>query len=365
MNYEDEMKELVFKAYDYDDAGKYSLAVPLLEKAASIARENNDILNEMYCKFDLIKAYIFSGQGKKGIITFFWCVAQMEKGYTNDKVVYQVLWEYKYILSDIIEYIAIPNEKINETFEKMKKLYLENNLSLSPYYSLKVQACRSGIDDGTSIEEYYKKWITSSVDDRYEDCKACTINKKVNYYIFMGDYKRALQEAEDILNRRFECGEVPDTTFADLVIPVYSLGEYELAEEFHKKGLRLVNGDEDCIMYISDHIMYLSITNIDKGIEVFQKNYPNLFKSESDEDKMWFNAASFALFSNLQKKDISKVKLKVPKKSPIYSHDEYDVVKLKEFFEEEAIKFMDGFDERNGNTVVSDELKRYLKVCGC
>ncbi|WP_315117343.1 hypothetical protein [uncultured Clostridium sp.] len=365
MNYEDEIKELVFKAYEYDDAGKYSLCIPLLEKATSIAKENNDILREMYCKFDLTKAYIFSGQGKKGIITFFWCVAQMEKGYTNDEVVYQVLWEYKYILNDIVSYMTIPSEKINETFEKMKKLYLENNLSLSPYYSLKIQACSAGIDDGTSIEEYYKKWITSSVDDRYEDCKACNIDKKVSYYISIGDYKRALQESEDIINGRFKCAEVPDITFADLLIPVYSLGEYELAEEFHKKGLRLINGDESSIIYIAEHMMYLSITNVEKGIEVFQKNYPNLFKYEADEDKMWFNAASFALFFNLQKKDLQRIKLKIPKKSPLYSQDEYDVVKLKEFFEEEVKKFMDGFDKRNGNSVISDHVKKYLKVCNC
>lgn len=265
MNYEDKIKELVFKAYDYMDVHKYSLCVPLLEKAVSIARENNDILNEMYCKFDLITAYVFSNQAKKAMITFFWCVSQMEKGYTNDEVVYQVIWEYKYILSNMCDYLVIPNEKINETFEKMKNFYLENNISLSPYYSLKVEACQSGIEDGTSIEEYYQKWLTTPVDHKYEDCTACTINKKVDYYIFIGDYEKALRQAKDILNGKFKCGEVPSTTFANLLIPVYSLGKYELAEEFHKKGLRAINENKGLITCTPNHIMYLSITNIEKG----------------------------------------------------------------------------------------------------
>ncbi|WP_027626112.1 hypothetical protein [Clostridium lundense] len=365
MNYEDKIKEFVFKAYDYMDVRKYSLCVPLLEKAANIAKENNDILMEMYCKFDLIKAYIFSNQAKKAMITFFWCVSQMEQGYTDDKVVYQVIWEYKYILDNMHNYLAIPNEKINQTFEKMKNFYLENNLSLSPYYSLKVEAYQSGIADGTSIEEYYQKWITTSPDDRYEDCTACTINKKVTYYIFMGDYKQALQQGKDILNGRFTCGEVPSTTFANLLIPVYSLGKYELAEEFHKKGLRLINGDKELITSIPYHIMYLSISNIEKGIEVFQKNYSALFKNESAATTMWFDAACYALFSNINKKGIEKIKLRLPKNSPIYSGDDYDIKALEKYFLDETEKLMNAFDKKNGNYIVSEFLKRHLKVCGC
>lgn len=365
MNYKDEVMKLIYKADEYDRLNQFNLAIPLQEKAVSIASEHDDVIFQMYWRFDLIKSYIFTGDTLKAIIHFSWCVTQMEKGYTNDQVVYQILWEYKYIADEIVRFASVSHKKIEEFFESMKKMYIEENISLHPYYSLRVGACIFGIDTGTDIKEYYKKWLVEPVDEEYEDCNACSLGRKISYYIFLGDYRSALKAAKNIINGTCECSQVPHVPFAELLLPLYSLEEYELADTLQRKGIRLINGDKTFIKEVGRHIMYLSLTNIENGIRVFERNYPNSLKCSIDDMKMWFNMGAFVLFSKLKEKDIEKIKIKIPKDSPIYSTKGYNVSDLREFFKKETIKLIDAFDHRNGNHVVSDYLQRHLDICDC
>lgn len=364
MGYQDEVIELVYKAYDYEEEEKYNLAVPLLEKAVKMASEYDDIIFQMKCRFDLTDVYIATGDIMKGIINFSWCVSQKDKGYVDESVIYQILWQYKYIIDTIPNFAAIPCDKINKLFEEMRKMYLENNLSLSPYYNLKVAAAMYGINDGIDIRDYYKKWITEPVDDEYSDCDACLTAQKVMYHLFIGDYEKALKEAQSIISGKSKCAHVPHVPFGELILPIYSMGNYELADLIQRKGVRIVNGNKAFIKQIGKYMMYFSITNLEKGIKLFEKNYPIFLNYNVEDPKMWFNVGAFALFSKLEEMNVKKMNIKVPFESPIYSEKEYDVSVLKEFFKNEAKKTINLFDRRNGNSVISDVVKKDLDICG-
>jgi hypothetical protein len=364
MSYKGEVRLLINNAYRFINKSRHILAVPILEKAVSIAGEHDDVLFEMYCRFELTDCYAFAGDIIKAFINFTWCVNQMEKGYVNDKVIFNIIWHYKYITDEIYNYVDIPLEKINELFKKMKKMFIENNVSLNPYYGLRVKACTSGIDTGVDVREYYRKWMLEPEDDNYGDCSACVLNRKVSYHIFLNNYERALKEAENIINGTYKCSQIPHITFAELLLPVYALGEYKTAEMLQIKGLRLIDGDKTFVRETSYHIMYLSLVNIEKAVKVFEKNYPNHLTCNGDHRKMLFNAAAFVLFSKLQERDNETIKLKMPKEASIYSKEGCDVSDLKEFFRNETLKIMNAFDRRNENYVVSDNLRKYLEICG-
>ncbi|MFD3157364.1 hypothetical protein ACFIJ5_10955 [Haloimpatiens sp. FM7330] len=361
MSYKEDALKYVYEAYKYKNKDKYKLA--LLEKAVNIAGQHDDVLFEMYCRFDLIDAYVFSGEIIKAFMHFTWCQAQRKKGYTDDKVIYNSIWHHKYISSEITEFTSISCEKINNVYENMKKIFIENNVSLKSYYSLRIEAYMSGIDNGTDIQEYYKKFLLEPEDEEYDDCRACTLDAIVRYYIFLGKYEKALKEAKNIINGTLKCAQIPHVTFAKLLLPLYELKKYELAETLQRKGIRLINGDKVFVTEIGFHMMYLALTNPEKGIKVFEKNYSNFLKANMDSSKMWFNVGAYALFSKLQENEVEIVKIKVPTSSKIYSEDGYNVSELSEFFRNESMSIMDAFDKRNNNSIVSDDVKRYLKIC--
>ncbi|WP_027626111.1 hypothetical protein [Clostridium lundense] len=367
MDYKSEVDELLDDGDDYCDENKYTLALPLYEEAVKISSQYDDIVYQLHCRYRLTNAYVFCGDLMKGIINFSWCITQMEKGYVDDEILYQLLWQYKFLLDSAPKFIAVPTSKINELFQDMKEKYLKNNASLKSYYSEKVEAYMYGVTDDkvSDIREYYKMWISEPGDGEYENCTACTLSQKVSYHIFLGEYEKALKMAHTIINGVHTCAEQPHVTFAGLLLPLYVLEKHELAESLQIKGLRLVNRKKAFIKQLAYHIMYLSITNLEKAIQVFVANYPNFLKCNVDDYILWFNAASYVLFSKLNKIGLEKIRLKTPKTSPIYSNGDYDVNKLKEYFFNETEKFMDAFDKRNGNTVISEFVKRYLKICGC
>lgn len=364
MYYQDEVMELIYAAYKYEEEDKYNLAVSLLEKAVEIASQYDDIIFQMKCRFDLTDAYMVSGDVIKGVINFSWCVAQKDKGYVDENVIYQLLWQYKYIIDGIPGFLAIPCDKINKLFEEMKKLYLENNLSLSSYYNLKVAAAMHGVSDGIDIKEYYRKWITAPVDEEYSDCKACLKTQRMLYNLFLGNYEQALKEAENIINGRSKCAHVPHLPFGELILPIYSMGNYELADLVQRKGVRIINGNKAFIRQIGKYMMYFSLTNVEKGVKLFEKNYPISLNHNADNHKMWFNIGAYALFSSLKDMNVEKINIKIPIDAPIYSEEEYDVPNLKKHFENEAKKIIYGFDKRNGNAVISDDVKKHLEICG-
>lgn len=368
MSYKDEVYELIHKAYEYNDMLEYSLAIPLFEKAVSIASEYPDILFQMYCRFDLIDTYSYYGDTMKAFINFLWYNNQIEKGYTNEKVIYNLIWHYKFIGDSLADVVSIPKDKINDFLNNMEKVYKENNISLKSYYKIRIYAYMKGIDTEIDIDEYYKKWMYTIQDDKFEDCIACNLDFEVEYHIFLRNYDKALKKAENIINGKYKCDNIPNTTFATLLLPIYDLGKYELADELQKKGIRLIKNLEEYGTCLADHIMYLSLVNIEKAIKIFEKGCPQLMdinKSNIDDmERTWFNMASFVLFHKIEEKNIEKIKVKIPKNVSIYSENEYEVSDLKEFFKDEFIRGMNAFDIRNGNSIVSDDMKKYLEICG-
>lgn len=203
------LDELLSEAYSMPD-GQAKLL--LLEEAARIADNLNDIDRGYDIRTDIIYQGVFSGYAMNAIVAFSWCLAQFDKDperYSS----YDLLWEYKWILGHVDDFPDIPLNKADEIFEDMRRRYLEYGASLRPYYSLK---CRHMMKLGQKVEaeEFYTKWINASR-DYLNDCTACDLDNEIEYMIYIGDYEKALEMAKPILSNQLKCGEVPHITYHD------------------------------------------------------------------------------------------------------------------------------------------------------
>ena len=299
------LDELLSEAYSMPD-GQAKLL--LLEEAARIADNLNDIDRGYDIRTDIIYQGVFSGYAMNAIVAFSWCLAQFDKDperYSS----YDLLWEYKWILGHVDDFPDIPLNKADEIFEDMRRRYLEYGASLRPYYSLK---CRHMMKLGQKVEaeEFYTKWINASR-DYLNDCTACDLDNEIEYMIYIGDYEKALEMAKPILSNQLKCGEVPHITYHKFLIPLLKLGKKEEAQQMHDKGYKLINKNREFIAEVSNHMIYLTITDPQKALSVFESHFQWAYETLSLYRKFLFYLASWVLFLKLKSIGYEDIKLRL------------------------------------------------------
>ncbi|EUJ44534.1 tetratricopeptide repeat protein [Listeria fleischmannii] len=298
-------------------------AIPILERIIMHADANHDISIGREARELLVEAATFNGESTKLLQAFSWLVNQYEEG-NPEMNAFDMLWRYKWVGEEIPYFDSISKIQIEALLKDMKLKFEQQNFSLQPYYKVKtLVSIYTGDKEGAAI--YFDKWQHTK-GDYMSDCKACDTHEKAHYYVFMGEYKKAIQIAQPILKGKQKCAEVPHLTYGIMAEANLALGNIEEAEECIKKGYPLVKGHSGLLLPLASIIRTLVKLGKNKeALEVFKENEQIVWGNESNLTSFLVLLAAYPLIQEENKR---------------------------KQIEMQAYKF----DERNENTYFQDQL---------
>jgi hypothetical protein len=341
--------------------GRSSTRLALYEQAVRIADAENNTEYGIDLRWELIDEATFTGHPDRAMAAFAWNLAQYDRD--PDQIgEFTLLWRYKYVLNAFASFPQISAKQIIDTYDDFARRFEKIGASLRTVHSTR---CHLAVVMG-DLEEIRKQLTLwkKHPRDYLSDCDACDRNSMVDTHILLGQHKRALQQAEPILNGSMSCGEVPHETYAIVLLPLLLLDRDDEARQYHEAGYALVRGKEEYVGANAYHLVYLvMVDDMTKALKLFTTHLGYALAASVPMRRLEFCQSSLFLFRRMLAVNKTKRKLRLPKAFPLYDDSGiYDIAELCVWFETEATGLAKQFDARNGNSFRMDKLAELKKL---
>lgn len=278
----------------------------------------------------------------------------------NHQYTYTVLWHYKWVLESSSNFYQISIEQFEGVAEDFKKRFLGAGYSLRTYYS-SLFAFYKYIDR-EKAEESYQHFLKEKRDS-LSDCAACERNDEVKYLLNCDDLERARQRAQDLFDGKMSCRQVPEVTYG-YFLRYYNLKLCKGARDYEQDALtccdqvvKAIRFEKLASEFSGDVLLYYSLTNSKKALDWFKQHWSDYESNRNPTSRLYFALGMAHFWKQLQEKE-STYRMKLPNSFPLYREDGvYDLAKLREYYETEALACTRKFDERNGTSYFLDVYK--------
>jgi hypothetical protein len=349
--------------------GNGAAKIGLLEEAVRLADTHGDTEAGFNVRLTLMDASTFAGRPDLLLVAFSWCLAQHDRDpdLFGDE---DLLWKYKWVVNQLSGFPQISRQQIEAMLADMEIRFEEAGSTLHAVYQQKRdvlmdmgdrEAAAQANDELARIE---RDWLS--------DCKACIADIEVEHRVLDGADEEALEKAAPILRGRLSCAEVPQRTYAKVLLPLLRLGRPDEAMSFHLKGYRLIAGNPgNFITHIALHMEFLALTgNLAKAVKLIEKHLPSALENPSLGKRFDFFLACRLVLDMLLAEDKKALKLRLPSTFPLYeSKGRYLISNLIAWFANQTQDLAKRFDRRNGNPFFSqkiadlEELKKLATPC--
>lgn len=340
--------ELMDQALSLPD-GDAKLAV--LEQAIRVADTQEDIEQGFKAREELVELCTFYGYPLKALVAFSWLVGMKDK-HPDLLSGYSLLWKYKYILNSVTSFPEINRTQIENLLEDMRVCYAAEGYSDRTYYSYK-KSVLLGLGEIEEAIECYKR-VQTMERDRMSDCRACEQGDQVRMHLLLDNDEEMLKAVEPILTEKLKCHNSLDVNIPRVLMPLLRLGRKEEADQWQRKGYRLIKGNREYLYEVGLNMEYLTYTDPIKALEIFEENVAYSLNQEDPEDIMYFSGFASKLFSRLAREEIH-FEVRLPSSHPCI-HLKRDVTALAQYYKDLAIEYAFKYDRRNGNDYQSKEM---------
>ena len=273
----------------------------------------------------------------------------------ENKHTHTVLWHYKWLIETAIEFYQISIEQFEGLAEDLKRRFMSEGYSLRPYHSARFTFYK--YIDWEKAEESYQQFLKEERDS-LSNCPACERAKEVEYLLDCDNLERARQRAKDLFERKLSCMEVPEATYGDF-LRYYNLklcaGERDYEQDASiccDQVVKAIRFRKIAFEYSGDVMLYYSLTDTKKAFNWFKQHWA---EHEANRDPMrglYFALGMTHFWKNLPnfwKKAGDTYRMRLPSSFPLYQEDGvYELARLREYYETEALDCIRKFDERNG-----------------
>jgi tetratricopeptide (TPR) repeat protein len=331
--------------------------VMALEEAARLADTHGDLDLAFQVRDDLIDAATFGGFPDKALVAFAWCRGQAKK-HPERFESELLLWKQKWVVGRLDDFPHISRKQIQEALDDIEQTYARVDAGKRSVLKLRYQTARD-MGDEAAAQQFWDQWI-SAPRDHLTDCIACDLDDEIDHHIDRGEYKKALEKAQPILEGLSTCAEIPHLTYGSLLYPLLKLERLEEARDYHLRGYPMVSRNRDFLATVGEHLEFLALTdNLSRGLALFEKHLGWALDHASWRDRFSFHMAASFLGSRLVAEGRDTVSLKLPKAFPLYqSEGTYSVRELHGWVETQAQEIAARFDTRNGTDRFQKLLER-------
>ena len=340
----------------YHEASNAKSKIQILEELIRLADSVGDIHGAFDARKELVECATFSGQDDKALVAFTWCLAQSDKQ-PDEFHVPSLLWQYKWILGNLASFVRIPKSKVYELQDDMQRRLLAAGYNLRPIHLLR---WRSAITMGEfeRAKEHMELWKVTKRDGM-SDCEACEQSKLSYYFSQIGELERSVQVAEDLVKDGLSCGEVPESTYGDLVQTYMRLGRVEELKANRKAWYKMVKDNESFLIAVTNHLLLaIGLGDLPTATALFEKHAIWAIESPSDNERFEFYNAAGLMFNALASTEPT-IRIKVPDGFPFKREDHsYGCTEVAGWFQNEANELASRFDQRNGNSYFADTIEQ-------
>lgn len=346
-----ELKREAWRLSDHDEAKVF-----LLERAIKLADVSGNEKDQYDLRVDYIEAATFSGFPEKSMIAFSWCLA---KSNTEPEkfALKNLLWKFKHILESAAEFSQLSLDKMAALVEQMTDAYLKCNQSLRPVYTMRSYIALKSGQPQAALD--YVRQSFELKRDYYADCSACEAHLHCMVLIANNEYEQALSVARPLLHRRLSCAEVPDMTYAHILLPLLRLGRKQEADTYQDTGYKMIARNREFISEFAQHLEYLSVTGrLQKAITIFEQHLAWAEESKVDYRRFNYFVAALNLLETLRLQ-MQTISLNLNSHSMFYQQsNRYDIDELIGRFRQQCEELAGCFDRRNHNNSASQKYQR-------
>ncbi|HEX3149345.1 MAG TPA: hypothetical protein VHR66_14825 [Gemmataceae bacterium] len=323
--------------------------IDLCEEAVRIADMHNDTALAYRSRQELMDAACFGGRPDLLIVTFSWCLSVFDRGEESAVAPYELLWRMKWVMGAIAKFPDVKLETLHAMLDDMERRFRDYSGSIQPVVGMRRTVAQQTGDYKTAaaVHKQFMRLPRSFL----SDCLACELNGHVGYWLDIGKNVLGLRKGEELIDSGMRCAKVPDSTYADVLLPLLRVGRGEDAMRYHKKGYPLIRRDVSAVWHWGEHMAFLALTgNSARAVKLLEAHLPTV---EASHDPL----GSLAFFRNMlltievlaERKE--KMKLRLPAGSPFArAEGDYVLADLAAEVRKRAVVLSRQFDRRNGNS---------------
>ena len=346
---------------DSEDLPYGELRVSMVEEAVRIADVLRDDDFSFHCRIELLRVAGFSGKPELAFASLAWCIPRFEaEPSTYYRYEHSLLWYLKNALVGGAHFPQITRATMDQLFQQMEGLYDRAGYNVRTiHYAKYVQAVAMGDrETATATYECYR----SLKRDLMSHCYACELDAEAEYFELMGDHEKAIEIAEPCLLGSQTCAEVPHRTIGTVLRSLALLGRIEEADEYQKKGYRLIRDNPKFIRFVALHMAYLIHRgDLNTALTLLERHLDPTLKQFDQSGRYLFSLAASHLLELLADQSPTR-KLRLPKSFAEYRETgEYDLELLRAWFDNECQTLASRFDARNGNDFYGREIPQKLR----
>lgn len=331
------------------------------EEAVRLADTGGDLELQYLAREELIEAAFWGGETEKAIVAYTWCLATFDK-YPEKFSEWTLLWRYKWIINVIFHFPQIPKEQIYEMLDEMERRYRKAGYGLRVVYYYRYRLEKFFGNKDEALKHFH--YAQTLQRDTLSDCAACEIDERVTFQSYCEQYELALRIAEPILEGRQRCRTVPQRTLGHVLLPLVHLGRWEEAWDYHHRGYTMISRDASFLEYLSDHLLFLALYgDFEKAARILEKHFHWSKKNTDKYDRYLFFRAAWLFLDILADSGEDTLALRMPESFPLREESgQYEISRLREWFESSAREIAKRFDERNGTDRFEKELAETLTL---
>ncbi|MDF5758272.1 tetratricopeptide repeat protein [Spongiactinospora sp. TRM90649] len=326
----------------------------LLERALALAEgaRARDVVFQV--RLSLTEAYQYGAEPAKSFTTFSRCLAEYdaEPGRFGEWETYNLLWQFKWIISDMTRFPEIPLRRAQDALAEMERRYQESGFGLHAVYAQRCYLAQH-IGDQAAADEWFHRWVTTPR-DALSDCEGCDPSGKVWHLAWMGRDEEAVELAAPVVAGDLTCHVQPQGILTRLLLPYLRTERFAEAVGAHRRAYRIVTGDANYVDDFGDHIEFCALTgNEARGLEILQRESPLLDRAASPRAAMRFASAAGLLMRRLEEIGHGDAVVRRP-------DGDLTVHELRPRMEATARDLAARFDARNGTAEQSRRVEETL-----
>jgi len=174
-----------------------------------------------------------------------------------------VLWYSKWIAGGMAGFADLSESTIEGLLGEMQKMYEREGESPRPVYGERVDTAMLMGRMGEA-EKWFELWEGAAKGES-DDCSACEIDRRLEYWIEKGDLKKAMEVGIPLSQDKSGCSNTP-ATMSRLMAVAMRVGNVELAMHLHGMSCKWVRRSPSMIWAVAPHIMVMTYTgNLEKS----------------------------------------------------------------------------------------------------
>ena len=223
----------------YQDLSYGEDRLRLAERLVEVSRETGLPSLTYHARLLLVSCLTFMGQKDRCLVEFAWLLGT----YDADPDIYEdflspLLWRYKWMVATLQDYPQFSLDDIQGRFDDIERRFIAAGYDLGAVWKQRCYVAM-GIFDDDDVRRTFANWRLGAYDDQ-SDCYACEVHFETKYHLYFGDLDRALFVAKPLINGEASCESIPHGTFNELAV-YFDKHSPQLARELHRRGWTLIS----------------------------------------------------------------------------------------------------------------------------